>query len=341
MFSCVQANRQKRSLKGKKLNKKSEVGQLCDFSGRWARPESSLQQLNTQYAPSVINPGPPLVLTQQSPLQRPDSFQQKHYPCAPLGSPLYGNMANHHDLVSSSYEVPPSSSISLKNSEDSPVKPPAMTPKEKIEKLRRRQQMRAMLAIQKQQLQFGNQVSVSEHSGMEGGTIEVNESLGSFPSIEPNSPLEQYDSSTISMTFDNCSMEESVLYRLQDTISKVSPRFWLNIFVIFLASLNDFLTIMCILQLDTRIKLCIRDSLFRLARSSIQRQYPNDTSSTSTSSRDEVLSNKDVLGHERSVTYHSTHPNACQFPLLLELITSIPICVTLGWCNWCTTNTVQ
>ncbi|KAL8529189.1 hypothetical protein ACS0TY_006585 [Phlomoides rotata] len=276
------ANRQKRTLKGKKLNKKSEVGQLCDLSGSWTRPGSTLQQFNTQYAPSMINPGPPLVLTQQSPLQRPDSFQQKHYPCAPLGSPSYGNIANHHlpqfhpreanhDLVSSSYEVPPSSSISLKNSEDSPAKPLAMTPKEKIEKLRRRQQMRAILAIQKQQLQFGNQVSVSDHSGMEGGTIEVNESLGSFPSIEPSSPLEQYDSSTISMTFDNCSVEESVLYRLQYTISK----------------------------LDIRIKLCIRDSLFRLAQSSVQRQYPNDTSSTSTSSRDKVLNNKDVLGHER------------------------------------------
>lgn len=93
--------------------------------------------------------------------------------------------------------------------------------------------MRAILAIQKQQQQFGNQVSVSEHSGMEGGTIEVNES-------QPTSPLGQYDSSSISMTFDNCSVEESVLYRLQDTISKVSPRFWLNIFVIFSC---DFLTL--------------------------------------------------------------------------------------------------
>lgn len=84
--------------------------------------------------------------------------------------------------------------------------------------------MRALLAIQKQQLQFGNQVSVSENSGMEfeGGKIEVDESLGTFPSLEPNSPAEQYDSNTINMTLDNCSVEESVLYQLQDTIAKVS-----------------------------------------------------------------------------------------------------------------------
>ncbi|KAL0284737.1 UNVERIFIED_CONTAM: protein LNK2, partial [Sesamum radiatum] len=110
--------------------------------------------------------------------------------------------------------------ILLKISEDASVKPPAMTPKEKIEKLRRRQQMRAILAIQKQQLQFGNQVTVSEHSSMEGGKTEVDESFSSFPSLEPNSPIEQDDSNTISMAFDNYSVEESVLYRLQDTIAK-------------------------------------------------------------------------------------------------------------------------
>lgn len=89
--------------------------------------------------------------------------------------------------------------------------------------------MRAILAIQKQQLQFGNQVSVSEISGMEGGEVEVNESLGSFPSLEPSSPGEQYDSNTISPTFDNFSVEESVLYQLQDIIAKVSLGLSLNI----------------------------------------------------------------------------------------------------------------
>lgn len=221
------------------MEKKNKV-RLHNLSGTWTSTGSTLQQLNSQYAPSAINPGPPLLLTQQSSLPSPEPFQQKYFPSAPLGTPLYGNMVNRYpmtsvlpqfhpgdenqELMSSSYEVRPASSNSIKNSEDAAAKPPAMTPREKIEKLRRQQQMRAILAIQKQQLQFGNQVSVSEHSGMEGGKNEVNESLGTFPSLEPNSPAEQYDSNTMSMTFDNCSVEESVLYQLQDTIAKVSPR---------------------------------------------------------------------------------------------------------------------
>lgn len=199
-----------------------------------------LQQVNGQYAPSSINPGPPLVLTQQSSLPRTEPFQHKYFSGAPLGTPLYGSMVNrypmtsvlpqfhpgdeNHDLMSSSYEVPPSSSNSIKNSDDAAAKPPPMTPREKIEKLRRRQQMRALLAIQKQQLQLGNQVSISDNSGMEGGKIEVNERLGTFPSLEPSSPAEQYDSNTMSTIFGNCSVEESVLYQLQDTIAKVSCR---------------------------------------------------------------------------------------------------------------------
>ncbi|XP_042006917.1 protein LNK2-like isoform X1 [Salvia splendens] len=286
LFWGVQANRQKRSVKGQKLDNKNEVRHLCNLSGTWSSSGSTLQQVNGQCAPSVINPGPPLVLTQQSSLPRPELFQQNYFPRAPLGTPLYGSMNHHpmtsilpqfhpgdenHDLMSSSYEVPPSSSNSVKNSDDAAVKPPAMTPREKIEKLRRRQQMRAILAIQKQQLQFGNQVSVSEISGMEGGEVEVNESLGSFPSLEPSSPGEQYDSNTISPTFDDFSVEESVLYQLQDIIAK----------------------------LDNKMRLCIRDSLSRLAQSALQRQNHNDTSSTCTSSRDEVLGNKDLVGHDR------------------------------------------
>ncbi|XP_047978164.1 protein LNK2 isoform X4 [Salvia hispanica] len=279
-------NRQKRSLKGQKLDNKNEVRNLRNLSGTWSSSGSTLQQVNGQCVPSVINPGPPLVLTQQSSLPRPELFQQNYLPRAPLGTPLYGSMNHHpmtsvfpqfhpgdesHDLMSSSYEAPPSSSNSIKNSDDAAGKPPAMTPREKIEKLRRRQQMRAILAIQKQQLQFGNQVSASEISGMEGGEVEVNESLGSFPSLEPSSPGEQYDSNTISATFDNFSVEESVLYQLQDIIAK----------------------------LDNKIRLCIRDSLSRLAQSALQRQNHNDTSSTCTSSRDEVLGNKDLVGHDR------------------------------------------
>ena len=42
------------------------------------------------------------------------------------------------------------------------------------------------------------------------------------------------------------------------------------------------------LQLDIKIRLCIRDSLFRLAQSAMQRHYASDTSSTNKSSREEL-----------------------------------------------------
>lgn len=63
------------------------------------------------------------------------------------------------------------------------------------------------------------------------------------------------------------------------------------------------------LQLELQIRLCIRDSLFRLAQSAMQRQYPIDTSSTNTGSRDNVLGNKEIYNHERLVNYL---PNSSQ-----------------------------
>lgn len=43
-----------------------------------------------------------------------------------------------------------------------------------------------------------------------------------------------------------------------------------------------------------KLRLCIRDSLFRLAQSSMQRQYAGDTFSTNKSSRDE----REVVGQD-------------------------------------------
>ena len=53
------------------------------------------------------------------------------------------------------------------------------------------------------------------------------------------------------------------------------------------------------LQLDMRIRLCIRDSLFRLAQSASQRQNASDTSSNNKSNRDEVLSKEEINTHNR------------------------------------------
>ena len=42
-----------------------------------------------------------------------------------------------------------------------------------------------------------------------------------------------------------------------------------------------------LLQLDAKVRLCIRDSLFRLAQSAMKRHYASDTISTNKSSKDE------------------------------------------------------
>lgn len=58
------------------------------------------------------------------------------------------------------------------------------------------------------------------------------------------------------------------------------------------------------LQLDIRIRLCIRHSLFRLAQSAMQRHYTSDMSSTNKSSRDEQenASKHESHSHSRLVT---------------------------------------
>ncbi|PPS15195.1 hypothetical protein GOBAR_AA05393 [Gossypium barbadense] len=77
--------------------------------------------------------------------------------------------------------------------------------------------------------------------------------------VSPASPREQDDSNTVSVVIDDCSLEETVLYQLQDIITK----------------------------LDVRIRLCIRDSLYRLAQNAIQRHHANGTSCNNKSGRDE------------------------------------------------------
>lgn len=219
-------------------------------------------------------------------LQGPESLQYKHF-STPLLAPLYTNVGNRDPAISvlpwfhsgeGNRKVPCGSEVSSGNSNplntfpEIPVNPLAMTPQEKIEKLRRRQKMRAMLAIQKQLQQFTHQTSSSEHSIsqkytdtdqmqlVEGGNFEVSDYPNTLPFLDPNSPAAQDDCSTISMAIDNCSLEEAILYRLQDIVAK----------------------------LDIQLRLCIRDSLFRLAQSAMQRQYAKDTSSTNTRSNDDL-----------------------------------------------------
>ncbi|CAA0808946.1 Unknown protein [Striga hermonthica] len=196
----------------KKFAKGEEASKKSERKA-WAKP---FQQINSVYSSQITH-------------------QQ-----IPVASPLYGsNMMNQY--LPTQFHP-----LDRKDHERADVLP-AMTPKEKIEKLRRRQQMRAIMAIQKQQLHFKKQAS--QHSKVAAA-------------------VENYHS-----VVENYSVEESVLYRVQDHISKM----------------------------DMRIRLCIRDSLYRLAQSAMWRQYPNEMSSGSgsTCSRDELGSNKDSNGHER------------------------------------------
>lgn len=121
----------------------------------------------------------------------------------------------------------------MNESPGSPANPLTMSPQEKIKKLRQRQQLRAMLAIQKQRKQFGHQTSESEHSiclkhtiadQMQpmGGNLEVDNGTSTILSINTNSPLEQDYSGTMFMVTDDCSAENEILYRLQDVVAKVS-----------------------------------------------------------------------------------------------------------------------
>ncbi|KAK6271472.1 hypothetical protein POUND7_008570 [Theobroma cacao] len=279
------AHRQKKLLKfWKKSGDIGEAKLLQDLYGTWTPSGNPLAQYENNVATSIVKSSPSSVVGQQRQVRGSDSLQYQHISNTFVAPSAYGNLTNQYPTIPvlsniqsgefkqqallSCYDVSPSKANSVNRSVEASTKPLSMTPQEKIEKLRRRQQMQALLAIQKQQQQFHCQVPCADHSviqkcnqenqfqHVEGADVEDLTTLASF---DPNSPLEQDDSNTVSVAVDDCSVEETVLYRLQDVIGK----------------------------LDIKIKLCIRDSLFRLAQSAMQRHYASDTSSTNKSSRDE------------------------------------------------------
>ncbi|PHT94772.1 hypothetical protein T459_02654 [Capsicum annuum] len=266
-------NNQERLLHGRlKLEQEGKFAQLQELCG------SLSPHLNKFGMPSVTNqPCPASDLSQQSQLQGPECLQHKHFPGPFFASSIYGDTGNYcfpmpvwpqfhsgqaiHQHIISSYKDSPGNSNHFNKSQDASSKSLMMTPQEKIEKLRRRQQLRAMLAIQKQQQQFSYQTA------KEGGSLEEN--LSCIPSLDPSSPLEQGDSNTACLAVENSSVEDTAVYLLQDVISK----------------------------LDLKIRLCIRDSLFRLARSATQRQCGNDSCSTKKGGRE--VSKKEINTNNR------------------------------------------
>ncbi|KAF7836174.1 protein LNK2-like isoform X1 [Senna tora] len=282
---------QKNLLKArKKIQGKQEGKMMQKFYGSWSPSTNQLRQFENQMAPSATQASPSSILGQQKQLQPPETlYQDIANPY--VASPLYGNLTNTYPTMPlpsqaqsldvrqpllSGYEVSPGIVNPVKKSVGS-VKPLTMTPQEKIEKLRRRQQLQAMLAIQKQKQHLGHQVLSTNESIPQQCPLEIQshsfegidpgiEDLSSLPAPDP--PVEQDDSNTISVAVDDYFDEDAILYRLQDIISK----------------------------LDIKIRLCIRDSLFRLAQSAMQRHYASDTSSANKSSREEL----EVVAREES-----------------------------------------
>ncbi|KAI5410791.1 hypothetical protein KIW84_056069 [Lathyrus oleraceus] len=263
------------------IQKKSQIKQegkdLQDYNGNWSSSATSARQYENQLTPPVLQSFPSSILGQRKQLQGPETLHQNII--NPYAAPsVYGNLTNaypampmlsqirsgnlRHQPVLSGYETSPGPVNPLKSYAGS-VNPQTMTPQEKIEKLRRRQQMQAMLAIQKQQQVLGHQVPSSSKSVAQKGRPEIRSHLsdGTDPKIEDLRTIpaiEQDGSNTISLVIDDDFVEETILYRIQDVISK----------------------------LDVKTRLCIRDSLFRLAQSAKQRHYASETSSTNNNNKE-------------------------------------------------------
>lgn len=280
------APRQTKVLKGRrKSEEKSEAKATPHVYGSWSPSRNTSRKFENQLAPSMLQSPLSSMLSQQMQIAGPDTLQYQHvansfvtpaafgnltnpYPAMPILSHIQSADHKHQPLLSA-YEGSPGGANPISKSLKVTGKPLTMTPQEKIEKLRRRQQMQAMLAIKKQQQQFSHQVpssnnpinqiypADSQHLPFEEADLEV-EDINTV-ALDPNSPIEQDDSNTVLVTIDDYSLEDSILHRLQDIISK----------------------------LDMKLRLCIRDSLFRLAQSSLRRNCASDTSSTNKSTRDE------------------------------------------------------
>ncbi|KAF5469817.1 hypothetical protein F2P56_010376 [Juglans regia] len=274
-------SRQTKLLKCRRKSGKNEGKTLSHLYGTLSPSRNPSRKFVSQLAPSMLHSAPSSMLGQQRQLPGDESLQYGHIANPFVAPSAYGNIMNpypampvhvliqpeqkHQPLVSG-YDGTNGCANPVSKSVNTHVKPLTMTPQEKIEKLRRRQQIQAMLAIQKQQQQFSHQVPNTNNSitqrclhesqtqHFEEADLEVEDKS---TTMDPNSPMEQDDSNTVYAAVDYS--VDRILSKLQDTISK----------------------------LDVKLRLCIRDSLFRLALSAMQRHYASDASSNNESSRDE------------------------------------------------------
>ncbi|CAE6076256.1 unnamed protein product [Arabidopsis arenosa] len=277
-------------------NKMMKFSKMPRTSEAWA-----FQDLYGQRIPSSNSPGklvnqltPPrsslMAVNLQSESEGSRTSHYSHMPNQYMATSAFGNLANpyssvpvisavqHPDVKNQSMHPSynPATATSVNMAIDASARPSTMTPQEKLEKLRRRQQMQAMLAIQRQQKQFSHQVPVADQSITQNCLQDIPlqlvdktnlQGLTAMPSFDPSSSLEQDDSGKFAAAVDN-SAEFSVLYRLQDVVAK----------------------------LDMGTRTCIRDSLFRLAGSAAQRHYTSDTAHSNKTSQDD----QEVIPREES-----------------------------------------
>lgn len=218
----------------------SEAGAFQDLYSQRTPSRNSPGKFVNQLTPSQSSL---MVINLQSESQGSGTSHYPHMPNQFMAASGFGNLTNPYSTVPvlSTVQCPdvknqlmhpsynPATAVSVNMATDASVRPSTMTPQEKLEKLRRRQQMQAMLAIQRQQQQFRHQVPVADQSITQNCTQDnplllVNKTnlqgLSAMPSFDPNSSLELNDSGNLAAAVDN-SAEFSVLYRLQDVVAKV------------------------------------------------------------------------------------------------------------------------
>ncbi|KAJ6414442.1 hypothetical protein OIU84_003440 [Salix udensis] len=293
--------RQKKILRGReKLEEKSELKSYHDFYGNWTSSGIPACQLKNHFAPRIMQSSPPSILSQQKQLQGSEQLQYQQIPNPFVAPSAYGSITNP-------YSMPVSSHIQSGDFKHQPVASGYEVSSGNANAVKKNSS--SSLFIKR-----GSQENQIQH--VEGADLEV-EDLSTLASFDPNSPIEQDDSNTISLAVNDYSMEDTVLYRLQDIISK----------------------------LDVRIRLCIRDSLLRLAQSAMQRHYASDTGSTNNSSRDEQVAAKEGISSQsrmvkmpevetetnpvdrtvahllfhRPMDFHGKHPDTPESPVSTKL----------------------
>ncbi|PIA53730.1 hypothetical protein AQUCO_00900366v1 [Aquilegia coerulea] len=168
----------KRKLLKSPTKEETEEGSSQDLCDAWPLPANQLQAFGNQFATSVAHTIPSSVSSQKQMVgPGPLFFWQPSHPYLPAGDgnpqhwyPVMPTIANdnseedkHHPMLVDYRGSPqPLKHANPVKVFPAPSKPPTMTPQEKLEKLKRRQQRQAMIAIQEQQQQFGHKALRSD-----------------------------------------------------------------------------------------------------------------------------------------------------------------------------------